>query len=277
MATKVITHSSLDKLNQLVNNEFANGWRAVSGGVYNDGRGYYAQVLTDEIEGDPLPYKMIRFNSVSDFERKSAGLPGRPMGTPQLLQSNDLVQAFGGVISDVPVATSTTLGVVKADDKVSVAADGTMTVHGILNRVKSECWFTGLNLVIPTTPTNLIALIKNLSYSGTLLPFFNGLTDKFNVSNFDTSVNFKINLIGTWSGASTNRSVTIDFPQTNGNALTKTRDAAVTSDQISMSTFFSVDKDGNLATNGSDITVKANGAVFTVTSILLIAEQLIPS
>ena len=47
-------------------------------------------------------------------------------------------------------------------------------------------------------------------------------------------------------------------------------------DIVSLTTFFSVDKDGNLATNGSDITIKSNGGTFTATTILLIAEQMVP-
>lgn len=146
-----------------------------------------------------------------------------------------------------------------------------------LVRQKSECYFSGLSLVIPTTPTNLINLIKNLTHTGSLAPFFNTTTNKLNVFNQNTTVTFKVNVIGTWSGTSTNRSMTVDFPQTNGNSLTKTRDAQVTTDILSFPTFFSVDKDGNLATSGSDITIVSNGATFTATSILLIAEQMVPS
>ncbi len=88
-------------------------------------------------------------------------------------------------------------------------------------RQKSECYFSGLSLVIPTTPTNLINLIKNLTHTGSLAPFFNTTTNKLNVFNQNTTVTFKVNVIGAWSGASTNRSMTVDFPQTNGNSLTK--------------------------------------------------------
>ncbi|HIA3382763.1 TPA: tail needle knob protein, partial [Escherichia coli] len=40
-----------------------------------------------------------------------------------------------------------------------------------------------------------------------------------------------------------------------------------------LATFFSVDKDGFLATNGSTLTIQSNGAVFTATTIKIIAEQ----
>lgn len=140
-------------------------------------------------------------------------------------------------------------------------------------RQKSECYFSGLNLVIPTTPTNLISLIKALPHTGNFSPFFNTTTNKFNVYNVSATCTFKVNVVGSWSGTTTNRSMTIDFPQTNGNTLSKTRDAQVTV----VPTFFSVDKDGNLATNGSDITIVSNGATFTATSILIIAEQMVPT
>lgn len=144
-------------------------------------------------------------------------------------------------------------------------------------RQKSECYFSGLNLVIPTAATNLINLIKALPHTGSLSPFFNTTTNKFNVFNVSATCTFKVNVIGAWSGSSTNRSMTIDFPQTNGNTLSKTRDAQVTVDALSFPTFFSVDKDGNLATNGSDITIVSNGATFTATAILLVAEQMVPN
>ncbi|UVX29378.1 hypothetical protein M5b_00104 [Klebsiella phage VLCpiM5b] len=145
------------------------------------------------------------------------------------------------------------------------------------HRVKSECYFTGLNLVVGTTPSNLISLIKSLPHTGSLSPFFNTTTNKLNVFNEDATCDFKLNITGSWGGSTVNRSMTIDFPQTNGNSLTKTRDAQVTSDILSFPTFFSVDKNGNLATNGSDITLVSNGASFTITSLLIIAEQLIPT
>jgi hypothetical protein len=144
-------------------------------------------------------------------------------------------------------------------------------------RQKSEVTFTGLSLSIPTSATNLINLVKNLPHTGNLSPFFNVTTNKFNVFNVSATVTFKVNVIGAWSGTSTNRSMTVAFPSTTGNTLVESRDAAVTQDILSFPTFFSVDKDGNLATAGSDITIQSNGGTFTATSILLIAEQMVPN
>lgn len=144
-------------------------------------------------------------------------------------------------------------------------------------RQKSEVLWSGVSVVIPTSSTNLINLIKSVAISsGTLLPFFDPADNKFHVFDEDTTVTFKLNLVGSWTGASTNRSMTINFASTVGNTLTETRDQAVTVDTVSFATFFSVDKGGNLATNGSDITIVSNGATFTATTILLIAEQVTP-
>lgn len=55
--------------------------------------------------------------------------------------------------------------------------------------------------------------------------------------------------------------------------LVSSRNAATTTDNILLSTFFSVDKDGFLATNGSTLTIQSNGAAFTATTIKIIAEQ----
>ncbi|WP_392430545.1 tail needle knob protein [Edwardsiella piscicida] len=144
-------------------------------------------------------------------------------------------------------------------------------------RRKSECYFSGLNLVIPTTPTNLINLIKSLPHTGSLSPFFNTTTNKFNVFNNDSTVTFKVNVVGAWAGSSSQRSMTVSFPSTQGNTLVESRDQAVTADILSFPTFFSVDVGGNLALNGSDITIQSNGAAFTASAILIIAEQMVPS
>lgn len=144
-------------------------------------------------------------------------------------------------------------------------------------RKKTEVYWSGL---VGTTlaigaPINLVTLLKGLPAPqvGTLAPFFNTTSDKLNVFNDNSSVTFKLNLVGTWSGGSGNRSMQLDFTGTNGNRLVASRDAAVTSDVITLATFFSVDTDGNLAQNGAAPVITPNGGTYTATAILLIAEQ----
>lgn len=141
-------------------------------------------------------------------------------------------------------------------------------------RKKSEVVYTGISQVIPTTPTNLITMLKALTpSSGTLLPFFNTTTDKLTVYNENKTLNFKLSMIGSYPGGTTNRSMQLNFSGAVPDTLVASRNAATATDNILLATFFSVDKGGFLATNGSTITIQANGAAFTATTIKIIAEQ----
>lgn len=141
-------------------------------------------------------------------------------------------------------------------------------------RKKSEVVYTGISQVIPTTPTNLITMLKTLTpSSGTLLPFFNTTTDKLTVFNENKTLNFKLSMIGSYPGGTTNRSMQLTFSGAVPDTLVASRNAATTTDNILLATFFSVDQGGFLATNGSTITIQSNGAAFTATTIKIIAEQ----
>lgn len=141
-------------------------------------------------------------------------------------------------------------------------------------RKKSEVVYTGISQVIPTTPTNLITMLKALTpSSGTLLPFFNTTTDKLTVYNENKTLNFKLSMIGSYPGGTTNRSMQLTFSGAVPDTLVASRNSATTTDNILLATFFSVDQGGFLATNGSTITIQANGAAFTATTIKIIAEQ----
>lgn len=141
-------------------------------------------------------------------------------------------------------------------------------------RKKSEVLYTGISQVIPTTATNLITMLKALTpSSGTLLPFFNTTTDKLTVFNENKTLNFKLSMIGSYPGGTTNRSMQLTFSGAVPDTLVASRNAATATDNILLATFFSVDQGGFLAANGSTITIQANGAAFTATTIKIIAEQ----
>ena len=80
-------------------------------------------------------------------------------------------------------------------------------------------------------------------------------------------------MIGSYPGGTTNRSMQLTFSGAVPDTLVASRNAATTTDNILLATFFSVDQGGFLATNGSTITIQANGAAFTATTIKIIAEQ----
>lgn len=145
-------------------------------------------------------------------------------------------------------------------------------------RKKSEVSWVGLTgrTFAADTDINLINYLKALPTptSGALLPFFNTTSNKLNAFNSNSTLTFKLSVVGSWSGGSTNRSMQIDFSGTIGNRLVESRDVAVTGDNITLATFFSIDAGGNIVTNGAPIILRSNGGTFSVTSILLIAEQM---
>ncbi|CNL09742.1 tail needle knob protein [Yersinia aldovae] len=178
--------------------------------------------------------------------------------------------------------------IVSLDGRVTVAESDIDYLQGVVveheieitdlqyrtTRKKSELVFTGLSLTIPTTPTNFITLIKSLTpASGTFAPFFNTSLDKMVVFNENKTSAFKLSIIGTWAGGTTNRSIQLTFSGSVPDTLVESRDSATTTDNALFVTFFSVDKDGFLATNGTTLTIQSNGSIFTATAIKLIAEQ----
>lgn len=141
-------------------------------------------------------------------------------------------------------------------------------------RKKSEVVYSGVSVTIPTAPTNLVSLLKTLTpSSGTLAPFFDTVNNKMVVFNENKTLFFKLSIVGTWPSGTANRSMQITFSGSVPDTLVSSRNAATTTDNILLATFFSVDKDGFLATNGSTLTIQSNGAAFTATTIKIIAEQ----
>lgn len=141
-------------------------------------------------------------------------------------------------------------------------------------RKKSEVVYSGVSVTIPTAPTNLVSLLKTLTpSSGTLAPFFDTVNNKMVVFNENKTLFFKLSIVGTWPSGTANRSMQLTFSGSVPDTLVSSRNAATTNDNILLATFFSVDKDGFLATNGSTLTIQSNGAAFTATTIKIIAEQ----
>lgn len=167
------------------------------------------------------------------------------------------------------------------EDRI-LAAEATLVDHEnridaieyAITRKKSELVFTGLSLAIPTTPTNLVALLKALTPdSGTFAPFFDTTNDKMVVFNENKTLNFKLVIAGSWASGSLNRSMSVTFSGTVPDTLNEIRYPGTATDNCTFPTFFSVDVGGFLATNGSTITIVSNGSTFTADTVKLIAEQ----
>ncbi|OSL75406.1 putative packaged DNA stabilization protein [Escherichia coli TA054] len=141
-------------------------------------------------------------------------------------------------------------------------------------RKKSEVVYSGVSVTIPTAPTNLVSLLKTFTpSSGSLAPFFDTVNNKMVVFNENKTLFFKLSIVGTWPSGTSNRSMQLTFSGSVPDTLVSSRNSATTTDNILLATFFSVDKDGFLATNGSTLTIQSNGAAFTATTIKIIAEQ----
>lgn len=141
-------------------------------------------------------------------------------------------------------------------------------------RKKSEVVYSGVSVTIPTAPTNLVSLLKTLTpSSGSLAPFFDTVNNKMVVFKENKTLFFKLSIVGSWPSGTANRSMQLTFSGSVPDTLVSSRNSATTTDNILLATFFSVDKDGFLATNGSTLTIQSNGAAFTATTIKIIAEQ----
>ncbi|QHJ79988.1 MAG: hypothetical protein [Bacteriophage sp.] len=141
-------------------------------------------------------------------------------------------------------------------------------------RKKTELLFSGISLVIPTTPTNLITILKALTpTSGTFAPFFNTTSDKLFAFSEAKNLQFKLSIIGSYPGGTTNRSMQLTFNVATPDTLVVSRDSVTTTDNVLFNTFFSVDVGDFLAVNGATMIIQANGAAFTATTIKLIATQ----
>ena len=230
------------------------------------GQGAYdAQVRNDEQDVILVDHE-IRLASaeakIQDHETRIANAESAIVGLDSRLTTaeNDI-----DYLTDEVIAIQNTL----SDHETRIDA-----LEYATTRKKSEVVYSGVSVTIPTAPINLVSLLKTLTpSSGSLAPFFDTVNNKMVVFNENKTLFFKLSIVGTWPSGTTNRSMQLTFSGSVPDTLVSSRNAATTTDNILLATFFSVDKDGFLATNGSTLTIQSNGAAFTATTIKIIAEQ----
>lgn len=141
-------------------------------------------------------------------------------------------------------------------------------------RPKSEVVYSGISLTIPTVATNFLTLLSTLTpSSGSLLPFFDVSSGRLVARNKNKDLNFKASIRGTYTSASGNRSMQIVFGTTVTDTIVVSRDAAVTTDDVFINTFFAVEENDNIVSPGITMMINANGSAFTATQIKIIATQ----
>ncbi|EMC8305056.1 hypothetical protein VLJ51_003332 [Escherichia coli] len=239
---------------------------AIAGKANQAGQGAYdAQVKNDEQDVILVDHE-IRLASaeakIQDHETRITNAEAAIVGLDSRLTTaeNDI-----DYLTDEVVAIQNTL----SDHETRIDA-----LEYATTRKKSEVVYSGVSVTIPTAPTNLVSLLKTLTpSSGTLAPFFDTVNNKMVVFNENKTLFFKLSIVGTWPSGTANRSMQLTFSGSVPDTLVSSRNSATTTDNILLATFFSVDKDGFLATNGSTLTIQSNGAAFTATTIKIIAEQ----
>ncbi|EFG1263650.1 tail needle knob protein [Escherichia coli] len=238
----------------------------IAGKANQAGQGAYdAQVRNDEQDVILVDHE-IRLASaeakIQDHETRITNAEAAIVGLDSRLTTaeNDI-----DYLTDEVVAIQNTL----SDHETRIDA-----LEYATTRKKSEVVYSGVSVTIPTAPTNLVSLLKTLTpSSGTLAPFFDTVNNKMVVFNENKTLFFKLSIVGTWPSGTANRSMQLTFSGSVPDTLVSSHNSATTTDNILLATFFSVDKDGFLATNGSTLTVQSNGASFTATTIKIIAEQ----
>ncbi|EIQ5064318.1 hypothetical protein LVB99_003805 [Salmonella enterica] len=239
---------------------------AIAGKANEAGQGAYdAQVRNDEQDVILVDHE-IRLASaeakIQDHETRITNAEAAIVGLDSRLTTaeNDI-----DYLTDEVVAIQNTL----SDHETRIDA-----LEYATTRKKSEVVYSGVSVTIPTAPTNLVSLLKTLTpSSGSLAPFFDTVNNKMVVFNENKTLFFKLSIVGTWPSGTDNRSMQLTFSGSVPDTLVSSRNAATTTDNILLATFFSVDKDGFLATNGSTLAIQSNGAAFTATTIKIIAEQ----
>ncbi len=239
---------------------------AIAGKANQAGQGAYdAQVKNDEQDVELADHE-IRLASaeakIQDHETRITNAEAAIVGLDSRLTTaeNDI-----DYLTDEVVAIQNTL----SDHETRIDA-----LEYATTRKKSEVVYSGVSVTIPTAPTNLVSLLKTLTpSSGSLAPFFDTVNNKMVVFNENKTLFFKLSIVGTWPSGTANRSMQLTFSGSVPDTLVSSRNAATTTDNILLATFFSVDKDGFLATNGSTLTIQSNGVAFTATTIKIIAEQ----
>ncbi len=217
------------------------------------------------------PHKIL-FEEITRMHREQKPVDGLTLFDE--LERKSLTASVGGFAYIAEIAKNTPSAANIVAYAMQVRETRIDALKYATTRKKSEVVYSGVSVTIPTAPTNLVSLLKTLTpSSGTLAPFFDTVNNKMVVFNENKTLFFKLSIVGTWPSGTANRSMQLTFSGSVPDTLVSSRNSATTTDNILLATFFSVDKDGFLATNGSTLTIQSNGAAFTATTIKIIAEQ----
>lgn len=150
----------------------------------------------------------------------------------------------------------------------------------VRTRKKTEVKATGTAFSMQSGQSyNVVDLLASLGIdSGELEPLFKQTGKVLKPYNTESDVHFKIVLLGTWSGGGgvgRTRSMELNVGAVDENRFIQNRSDAVTSDSFTFNSMIAVDVGGPAATSGVAFNVKPNGGNFSLTTISVIATQLV--
>lgn len=145
-------------------------------------------------------------------------------------------------------------------------------------RKKTEVKATGTAFSMQSGQSyNVVDLLASLGIdSGELAPLFKQTGKILKPYNTESDVHFKIVLLGTWSGGGgSTRSMELNVGTATENRFIQNRSDAVTADSFTFNSMIAVDVGGPAATSGASLNVTPNGGNFSLTTISVIATQLV--
>lgn len=154
-----------------------------------------------------------------------------------------------------------------------------ITAPHVRIRKKTEVKSTGLAYTMQAGQSyNVVDLLTALGIdSGTLEPMFKQTGKFLKPYNTEADVHYKVVLSGTWAGGGTanTRSMELNVGTATENRFIQNRSNSVATDSFTFSSLIAVDVAGPAATTGVVFTLKANAESFALTSVSVIATQMI--
>ncbi|UAT28124.1 hypothetical protein [Aeromonas phage PZL-Ah8] len=232
---------------------------------------YAISVSTDSNWDFKIPNEVLKGASLSGSILKFQRQDGTEVSVP-----------IGGIIPntliDSVVLSGSNLKFIRhGGDEFTIESQHIVGPH-VRTRKKTEVKATGTAFSMQSGQSyNVVDLLASLGIdSGELEPLFKQTGKILKPYNTESDVHFKIVLLGTWSGGGgSTRSMELNVGTATENRFIQNRSDAVTSDSFTFNSMIAVDVGGPAATSGVSFNVKPNGGNFSLTTISVIATQLV--
>lgn len=141
-------------------------------------------------------------------------------------------------------------------------------------RKKMQVLYQALEITLTPSDENLVAIAAaHNPADGALNEFFNTTSNKLNVYNDDATLYFKLNVQGTWNSSTVPNTMQVQFGNSNYNIVSASKTSGMDADVLQFTTFLSINKDGPIATGGSEILIKVLDGSFEMESMFIVVEQ----